>query len=160
MISMIVAMSADRAIGYRGGLPWHIPADLTNFKRLTTGNIVVMGRTTFESLPMKGGLPNRVNIVLTRGEHPESTNMVRYVSSLDFDQLREIAALSNREVFIIGGANVYAQAFPYVDRVYLSLVKGCAVGDTYFPDVDWFDFRKQHDEDCGDYVYRIMDRVR
>lgn len=159
MLSMIVAMAADRTIGNLGKLPWHFPEDLKNFKALTTGNIVVMGRTTFESLPMKGGLPSRFNIVLTRQEQPEATESLMYVDKLDFDWLRQLGTNMSKEVFIIGGANVYEQSFGHVDRVHLSIIKGCFDGDTKFPDVDWFDFRKTIDEDRGDFVYRVMDRV-
>ena len=160
MISIIVAMDANRVIGKNGKLPWHIPSDLEHFKKLTTNNTVVMGRKTFESLPMKNGLPNRQNIVVTKNVlNYWNTDRVTFIPSSAFTET-ELRKLGN-EVFIIGGASIYEQAFPFVDRVYLSLIKGCVNdGDTFFPDVDWYDWRKVSDEDCGEYILRIMDRVK
>ena len=158
MISIIAAMTANRVIGNKGKLPWHIPGDLGNFKSLTTGNVVIMGSTTYESLPSKG-LPNRLNIVLT-------SNPAKYLDRVhdnlffmpNIEKSLELAKFPNKEIFIIGGGKVYEQFFPLADRAYLSLVKGCCEGDAFFPDVDWYDWLKVKDEDKGEYLYRVMQR--
>ena len=158
MISIICAMTANRVIGNNGKLPWHLPSDLQNFKELTTGNTVIMGSATYESLPKKG-LPNRFNIVLTSNPAKYSDriheNLV-FVSSID--ESLKVAKAANREIFIIGGGKIYEQFFELADYAYLSLVKGCCEGDAFFPDVDWYDWSKIKDSDRGDYIYRVMKR--
>ena len=151
-------MTANRVIGCKGKIPWHLPADLLNFRELTYCNTVIMGLFTYESLP-RNGLPNRLNIVLTSNTSKYSDRVhdnLIFVSSVD--QSLEVAKSANREIFIIGGGHVYEQFFPLADYAYLSLVKGCCEGDAFFPDVDWYDWKKVKDVDCGDYVYRVMKR--
>ena len=121
----IAAMSLNRVIGAGGKIPWHLPEDFKWFKKMTTGNVVVMGRKTFESIGKP--LPNRETIVLSRSSfhHPG----VRTISSLaEIDLHRE-----TREVFICGGAQVYAEALPRCSDVYLTLVDRTVDGDTFFP---------------------------
>ncbi len=121
----IAAMSENRVIGRGGKIPWHLPEDFKWFKQLTTGNVIVMGRKTFESIGKP--LPNREIIVISRSqfEHPG----VRTVSSLDeIDPTHE-----PREVFICGGAEIYALALPLCSDLYLTLVKGEVEGDVFFP---------------------------
>jgi dihydrofolate reductase len=121
----IAAMSLNRVIGAGNNIPWHLPEDFKWFKQLTTGNVVVMGRKTFESIGKP--LPNRETIVLSRSQfsHPG----VRTVSDL-----REIdLANEPREVFICGGGQVYAQALPLCSDLYLTLVKREVEGDAFFP---------------------------
>ena len=163
MISLIVAMTSNRVIGDKGKIPWVIKEDMVNFKRITTGNIVVMGRATFESLPMPNGLPNRTNIVLTR--KPEKfadrvSDTLSFVYGITEPELWELTEKTGKEIFIIGGAKIYEQFFPIVDKAYLSIIKGCCEGDTKFPDIDWYDWRKITDVEYPEYVYRIMERVR
>ena len=136
-IVVIAALAAeDRLIGDGLDLPWHLPADLKRFKRLTSGHPMVMGRKTFESLvhQMGGPLPGRPHAVLTR--HPE-----RLGASLEHEAVRAfrslddaLAAFADRErVFIAGGGEVYAAALDRADRLELTLVEGDYSGDTYFP---------------------------
>ena len=155
MISMIVAMDANRVIGYKNKLPWYIPDDLKNFKQLTSNNVVVMGRKTYESLPFQHGLPNRTNVVVSS----QNLQGLQTLSSVSKTSLQALEQQYNKEVFIIGGASIYEQTFDIVDRIYLSLVYGCAVGDTYFPDVDWSPFKITNRVEFTQYQYKVLDRV-
>lgn len=121
----IAAMSLNRVIGNGNQIPWHLPEDFKWFKKTTTGHVLVMGRKTFESIGKP--LPNRETIVLTRGafSHPG----VQVIHSLE-----DITPLvRDREVFIAGGAQVYAQALPLCSDIYLTLVKRTVAGDAFFP---------------------------
>jgi dihydrofolate reductase len=121
----IAAMSENRVIGNAGKIPWHLPEDFKWFKKMTTGQVVVMGRKTFESIGKP--LPNRETIVLSRGQfsHPG----VRAVASLEeIDTPGE-----QREIFICGGAQIYEKALPHCSDLYLTLVKRVVDGDTFFP---------------------------
>jgi len=121
----IAAMSLNRVIGDGNKIPWHLPEDFKWFKQLTTGNVVVMGRKTFESIGKP--LPNRETIILSRSQF--SFPGVRTVADL-----REIdLANETREVFICGGAQIYAQALPLCSDLYLTLVKREVEGDAFFP---------------------------
>jgi dihydrofolate reductase len=121
----IAAMSLNRVIGRGNQIPWHLPEDFKWFKRMTTGNVVVMGRKTFESIGRP--LPNRETIVVSRSGF--SYPGVRTVESLDEIDL----ANETREVFICGGAQIYAQALPKCSDLYLTLVKREVEGDAFFP---------------------------
>lgn len=124
----IAAMSLNRVIGAGGKLPWHLPDDFKWFKQMTTGQVIVMGRKTFESLGRP--LPNRTTMVLTRSTAPIPG--VQTVS--DLEQIDPThAALAGREIFICGGAQVYQQALPLCSDLYLTLVKRTVEGDTRFP---------------------------
>jgi dihydrofolate reductase len=121
----IAAMSLNRVIGAGNKIPWHLPEDFKWFKATTTGHVIVMGRKTFESIG--NPLPNRQTIVLSRSAwtHPG----VQTVRSLD--ELFTVAA--DREIFICGGAQIYAQALPLCSDLFLTLVKREVEGDAFFP---------------------------
>ncbi len=121
----IAAMAQNRVIGSGARIPWHLPAELKWFKRMTLGQVVVMGRKTFEAIGRP--LPNRDTIVLSRTRR--SLPGVRVVASLAELGL----AGDDREVFICGGAQVYAQALPLCSDLYLTWVKRRAGGDVFFP---------------------------
>jgi dihydrofolate reductase len=131
MISIIVAVSEDWGIGKDNELLWHISEDLKRFKRLTTGNTVVMGKKTWESLPRRP-LPGRKNIVLTDNSKEIIENALTCYSIED--------ALSkcspDEEVFIIGGGSIYRQFMPLADRLYITHVHKKAPADIYFPEID------------------------
>jgi len=129
-ITIIAALTKDRVIGKDNNLPWHISEDLQNFKKLTSGNTVVMGRKTYESIGKP--LPNRKNIVVSRSV--SSIEGVDVCSSLE-DAI-EKAKSYGKEIFIIGGASIYEMAIPLADKMYLSYVKVNYKGDTYFPKFD------------------------
>jgi len=131
MISIIVAVSEDWGIGKNNELLWHISEDLKRFKRLTTGNTVVMGKKTWESLPRRP-LPQRKNIVLT----DNLTELFEgAVTAYSIDE-----ALSkcdkNDEIFIIGGGSIYRQFMPIADRLYITHVHKKSPADIYFPEID------------------------
>ena len=125
MISMIAAYGKGRVIGKNGQMPWHLPNDLAFFKRVTSGHTVVMGRKTFESIGRP--LPNRRNIVLTTSAdfHASGVEVVHSKA--------EVLALGE-DVFIIGGAQVYAQFLPEADRLYITEIDAeFDGGDAFFP---------------------------
>ena len=130
LVSIIAAMDRNRLIGNDNQLPWHLPADLAHFKRVTMGKPVVMGRKTFESIGRP--LPGRTNIVLTRSGdfHPEGV-----VVAHNLQQALDHAAGAD-EVMIIGGSSLYELALPRVDRLYLTYVENSYQGDAWFPDFD------------------------
>ncbi len=129
-ISIICALTENRAIGHKGGLLYYLPADLKHFKTLTTGHTIVMGRKTFESLP-KGALPNRRNVVVTRNEDFTAPG-IEVFHSLDaaFDSCR-----ADEEVFVIGGESVYRESLPHASRLCLTHIHAVpAEADTFFPE--------------------------
>jgi dihydrofolate reductase len=130
MISIIAAIASNGVIGDRNRLLWHISEDLKRFKAITSGHPVVMGRKTFESL--RCPLPGRTNVVITRNSAYNAEGVKVAVS------LVEAVALfpDNEEIFVIGGGEIYAQAFPVADKLYLTLVEYPYEGDTVFPEWD------------------------
>ena len=125
-ISLITCYTPDYLIGANNKLPWHLPADLARFKKITSGHIIVMGRKTYESLCRP--LPNRTNVVFSRNRLQAQGCYV--ISSID--ELKTIAG--DRECFVIGGAQIYRLFIPYASRIYHTLVKTEELsGDTYFP---------------------------
>lgn len=157
-ISIIAAVAKNRAIGHENKLIYWLPDDLKRFKSLTTGNTIIMGRRTFESLP-KGALPNRRNIVLTRGGG--SFSGCDTYSSLE-EALSHCA--ENEEVFIIGGASVYRQAMSLADRLCLTEVDDVPVeADAFFPDYsDWKEtWRENHvTDERHHYPFAFVDYVK
>ena len=130
MITIIVARAQNGAIGYKGDLIYHLSADLKRFRKLTTGNTVIMGRKTFESLP-KGALPNRRNIVLSHQKGITFPGTEVY-SSLD-EALTHCSA--NEKVYIMGGAQIYNLAMHFADELEITLVNdNPTFADTFFPE--------------------------
>ena len=130
-LSLMVAMDRRGLIGAGGRLPWRLPAEMRWFRRMTLGKPVLMGRRTYQSI--KGPLAKRQNLVLTRQPAFVAPGCV-VVPSLD---AALAAAGAAEEVVVIGGADVYALALPFADRLYLSVVEAELDGDTWFPPVDW-----------------------
>ncbi len=130
-LSLIYARSENRVIGKDGGLPWRLPDDFRHFKTTTMGCPVVMGRRTFED--HQSVLPGRTNIVLTR-DPDWSFEGVTVCRSLD-DALTPYRG-TDREVFVIGGAGLFAAALPQADRVYETVVHAVVDGDVRLPDFD------------------------
>jgi dihydrofolate reductase len=146
-LSLIVARATNGCIGRDNKLPWYLPEDLKYFKRVTFGKPVIMGRKTWESL--KGPLPGRANIVISRqpGYHAEGA---RVVSSLaEARKLAESIALIDGvdETVVIGGAQIYAEALPQADLLYITEVHADVEGDTFFPDYDHSLWREAGRED-------------
>jgi dihydrofolate reductase len=129
-ISLIWAQARNRVIGAQGAIPWHLPEDMANFKALTTGSTVVMGRATWDSLPERfRPLPDRHNIVLTR-QPGWAADGVEVAASL------EAALAAAGDIWVIGGAAVYSAALPHADRVVLTEVDASYDGDTFAPELD------------------------
>ena len=121
----IAAMAHNRVIGCGNQIPWHLPEDFKWFKKMTTGQLIVMGRKTFESIGKP--LPNRETVVLSRSQFVYPG--VRVIADLEeLDPARE-----EREVFICGGAQVYALALPKCSDLFMTLVNRTVAGDTFFP---------------------------
>lgn len=138
ILSAILAMSDNRVIGKNNQLPWHLPADLKHFKTITTGHSILMGRKTYESIGRP--LPNRNNIIITRNATLHIPGCT-VVTTLD-DALQQAKRESNKEIFIIGGAEVYQQLLPHTERIYLTLVHGTFSGDTFFPELDHHEWKE------------------
>ncbi|MFQ1649526.1 type 3 dihydrofolate reductase [Aeromonas veronii] len=131
-ISMIAAMAHDRVIGKDNQMPWHLPADLAHFKRVTLGKPVLMGRKTFESIGRP--LPGRRNLVISRNPdyQAEGIEMVGSVEAA----LALLAGSSVEELMVIGGGHLYAEMLPSADCLYLTRIDLAVEGDTRFPAFD------------------------
>lgn len=143
-ISIIAAVARNRAIGKGNKLIYWLPDDMKRFKALTTGHTIIMGRKTFESLP-KGALPNRRNIVLSRTRH-DFKGCDTYTS---FDEALKHCS-DNEDIYIIGGAEVYAETMTYADRLCLTEIENTPDGaDAFFPEYsDWHEVsREKHTKD-------------
>ena len=135
-LSLIVAIAQNGCIGINNKLPWYLPEDLKYFRRLTTGNIVIMGRKTFESIGKP--LPNRSNIVISRNSDFQAEG-VKVVASIEeaLNIAESIAEISDtQEAFIMGGAQIYEQTLPLAQRLYITEVKKAVTGDAFFPSID------------------------
>ncbi len=148
IISLILARADNGVIGKNGGLPWHLPADLQHFKRLTVGKPIIMGRKTFDSIGKP--LPGRHNIVVT---HKPDWQVAGVTSVSSMAEAIAAAGLDLKlraaEIMIIGGATIYTQCLLFAERVYLTEVHIAAEGDTTFPAFDkniWQEkSRERHD---------------
>lgn len=158
-ISFVVARADNGVIGRDNGLPWHLPADLRHFKRLTVGKPVVMGRRTFESIGKP--LPGRHNIVLTRDPDWRAEgvtvvpNLAEAIAAAGLDPKTRA-----EEVMIIGGATIYAEALPVATRVHLTEVHAAPDGDTILPAFDpdrWRETaREDHPAEEGHPAYSFV----
>ena len=167
-INIIAAVARNGAIGYQNKLIYWLPNDLKRFKQLTQGHTVIMGSNTFRSLP-KGALPHRRNVVLTRKgiEGAEAFSDKENSTSLEFFPSLEEALQScktNEEVYIIGGASLYAECISMADRLCLTEIEDTpAQADTFFPDYsDWHIATKEaHPKDERHaFAYAFTDYVR
>ena len=162
MLSIIVAIAENMAIGKDNDLLWHIPSDLKRFKQIPSGHTVVMGKRTWFSLP-KRPLPNRRNLVITDlpGEHFEGCEMAWSIE----DAIAKCP--QNEESFIIGGASVYRQFLPHCDRLYLTRVHRPFEGDVFFPQIESPEWELKSKEDIPfddaigfSYSYEVYDRKK
>lgn len=127
-ISIIVAMAKNRVIGINNTLPWHLPADLRHFKTLTMGHHILMGRKTYESIGKP--LPGRMSVVITRNIDYNAEG-VMVAHTLD---AAIVKCSDDSEIFIIGGAEIYAQALNLADKLYITEIQKNVIGDAEFPD--------------------------
>ncbi|MFL5258284.1 MAG: dihydrofolate reductase [Hyphomicrobiales bacterium] len=162
-IALVVAVARNGVIGRDGRLPWRMASDLAQFKAITTGKPIIMGRKTWESLPRRP-LPGRLNIVLTR-----KTDFLAEGAAVahSLDQAVEIArGTGASEICVIGGAEIFAELLPRTDRLYLSEVDLAPEGDVVFPPIrasEWQEISRQSFDrgprDDAGFVLRVLDRV-
>lgn len=141
-LALIAARARNGVIGLDNRMPWHLPEDLAYFKRVTLGKPVVMGRKTFESIGRP--LPGRLNIVVTRNPDWQAVG-VQVAHSLDA-ALALAAAAAPEEIMLIGGAELYRQALPQADVLYLTEIDAEFAGDAFFPEVDLARWRIDREE--------------
>jgi dihydrofolate reductase len=160
-VSLVLAAARNGVIGREGGLPWRMPADMRHFKQLTMGHHVVMGRKTHASIGRP--LPGRTNLVLSRDAQLQLDGCT-VVGSLD-EALAVAEAAGEDEVFVIGGAQIYALALPRADRVHLTRIEADCEGDTHAPDFERLGWRavdrRAHDADDANphpYTFYVLER--
>lgn len=187
MLSLMVAFTENRVIGKDNKLPWRLPSDLKNFKKITTGKTVVMGRKTFDSIGKP--LPNRFNVVISSNKEELTLKyqdvppeQLLFMNSLNgtFERLRAMSDLKNHnplfeEFVMIGGSTIYQAALPVVDKLYLTRIHGSCQGDTFFPEYaqnEWrvvessmvVDEKSYFEEDTEKkpltYTFEVLERVR
>lgn len=155
IISLIAAMARNRVIGYQGKMPWHLPADLKHFKKITLNKPILMGRKTFESIGH--ALPGRRNIVITRDKTFTAPDI-----EVAHDLPTAIAlAAGAPEVMIIGGGELYQQAIKLANCLYLTLIDAEFLGDTFFPTYEggeWHEVASEGSSPTPDnpYYYRFV----
>ena len=139
MIALIVAFAKDQVIGNKGCIPWKIKGEQKRFKELTTGNVVIMGRRSYEEIGKP--LPNRSTIVISSTKNYDGENCMTAKSVAE-----AIEMAGERDIYISGGARVYEEALPLVEKMYITEVDLEVDGDTYFTPFDKEQFIKEIDE--------------
>lgn len=158
-ISVISALARNRVIGIDNSLPWRLPEDLKYFKALTLGHHILMGRKTYESIGKP--LPGRTTVIITRGTFP-APDGVKIAHSLQ--EAIDVCG-DDQEIFFVGGAELYAQALPLADRLYLTEIQAEVEGDAWFPAFDKNQWRetsrdRRHEEKNGmEYHFVVYDRI-
>lgn len=140
MLAIIVAYAKKRVIGNKGQIPWQLDADKKHFKELTTGNVIIMGRRTYEEIGRP--LPNRHNIVVSRTATYLAANCTT-VPSLPLALKYAAENFPSKDVFVCGGASLYREALPLADKLYITKIDADYQGDTFFPQFDKSDFREE-----------------
>jgi len=156
-ITIIVAKSNNGIIGKDGDLPWRLPEDLKRFKRLTTGNIVVMGRKTYDSIGRP--LPNRKNIVISR-----NTSLKIEGVEIEHDLIDVLKRNQGENVYVIGGGQIYADSLPLTEKLEITEVDVELIGDTSFPEIDsshWKEiFREKRVDSESNLTYSFVSLER
>ncbi len=162
IISAIVAAARNLAIGHENQIPWHLPADMKYFKKVTAGHHVIMGRKSFQSIGKP--LPNRTNVVITRDLFFLATGCT-VVHSIE-EALALAEENGETEAFVIGGGEIYRKSWEYLDRLYLTEVDTEPVADVFFPKIDeteWRELsREAHQADDKNefgYVFRVLEKA-
>ena len=154
-ISLIAAIGKNRELGKNNDLIWKIPEDLKRFREITRGHAIIMGRKTWDSLPTKP-LPNRSNIVITRDTGFKADGAIACSS---IEQALEKAG--DGEIFVIGGGQIFKQAMPFADKLYLTVVDANSDADTFFPDYSAFTrvvFEKEAESEGQKYKFIDLER--
>lgn len=161
ILSILVAASQNNVIGKNNQLPWHLPNDLKYFKNLTWGMPILMGRKTFESIGK--ALPGRKSIVITRNNNWLHED-VEVVHSIE-EAIKKAGSFGVKEIFVIGGAEIFKTALPEADRIYLTRIHHDFDGDVYFPEVSENEWRlsssrhcKADEKNAYDHTYQIWQR--
>lgn len=154
-VTLVAAVGSNGVIGRDGVLPWPPTGDLKQFKALTTGHVLVMGRKTYDSIGRP--LPQRISVVVTRRTGWKGPDEV--VVSHDVDGALDLAGELDGEVFVIGGAQLYAQAYARADRMVLTHVDAAPEGDVWFPEVDWAQWREVESVPYEGYRVATYERV-
>jgi len=144
-ISLIVAMSSNRAIGLGGQMPWHLSADLIRFKKITMGHPIIMGRLTFESIGR--ALPGRTNIIVSSNPNYKAESSI--VADSVESAISQACQLAD-EVFVIGGSTLYESALPLAETLYITQINQDVAGDTFFPNFDRKNWAEIEREDVLD----------
>jgi len=157
-LSIIVAVATNNVIGLNNTLPWHLPEDLKRFKALTMGHHIIMGRKTYESLGRL--LPGRTTVIVTRNQHYAVDGAI-VVNSLE-EALK--ASKDDNEVFLIGGAELYALGLAHAHRLYITEVHAEYAGDAYFPSIDYANWQESSREQFVSinnlqYSYVVYERI-
>lgn len=162
MISFIVAMDQNRVIGKNNKLPWHLPADLQYFKKVTMGKPIIMGRKTFESIGRV--LPGRENVIVTRNQTYTNSDCTILHS---MKEVKQFADESNQEVFVIGGAEIFNELMPIADRLYITKIQESFEGDTFFQKVDENEWEtvsissgKVDEKNLYPHQFIVLDRIK
>lgn len=155
-LSLIAAMATNRVIGINNALPWRLPADLQHFKRLTLGHHILMGRKTWESLGRP--LPGRTSVIITRNRAFTAAGCL--VAGSPEEAIA--ACAGDKEIFFIGGADLYRQALALADRLYLTEIRRDFAGDAWFPEFDrgvWRETERRREVTDGlEYDFVIYDK--
>lgn len=159
-LALIAAVAANGVIGSSNALPWRLPEDLKRFRALTLGHPVIMGRKTFESIGRP--LPGRRNIVVTRNADFAAAGCETAAS---LEAALAACADAEGEVFVIGGAQIYAAALPLAQRLYLTEIRRPFAGDARLPDIDWADWQesvreRQRTAEGLEYDFAVYDRLQ
>ena len=140
-ISLIVAVGLNNEIGKNNTLIWHLPADMKFFKEKTTGHCIITGRKNYESIPLKfRPLPNRTNIVITRQTNYDAPGAI-VVDSLETG-INKAKTISDGEIFIIGGGDIFKQSLHLVDTIYLTRIDHSFEADVFFPEINWKEWKE------------------
>lgn len=160
-VSFIVAKSENNVIGVNNKLPWHLKDDLQNFKKITMGHHILMGRKTFESIGKP--LPGRMSLVVST-EPRANQDQVLWFNSI-FRAIKQAERNGETELFIIGGEKIFKAALSLVDRIYLSEVKATIQGDAFFPQLSMKNWKKISEQvfakdanNDHEFVFQILDR--
>jgi dihydrofolate reductase len=161
IVSMVVAQGPKGEIGLNNKLLWHISEDLKNFKKITTGKMIVMGRKTYESIGRP--LPDRANVVITRDEtfRPDGV-IVASDPMMVFDlalEAEEDLGLTEFEMMVIGGGEIFNIFMPYTQKIYLSEVAYEGPADVFFPPINYKEWEVEKTEQFKDFTFKVLNRI-
>ena len=162
IVSMVVATGPKGEIGKDNKLLWHISEDLKNFKKITTGKMIVMGRKTYESIGKP--LPNRTNVVITRDEKWQAPEGVIVVHDplMAFDlalEIEEEKGIEDFEMMVIGGGEIFEIFMPYTQKIYLSEVPYNGPADVFFPKIESKEWNVSEEQDFQEFKFKVLTRA-